>query len=105
MRKDLPDPCETYSLPDGTKLKLGEELHRCTEKLFTVGLDNDLVVLDDVKNLHELVMESVEKCGLDMRRTLLQRIVLTGGNTLFKGTYSSNYVSCNSPINELASSF
>ena len=34
-----------------------------------------------------MVMESINKCDIDLRKELLSNIILTGGNSLFGGLY------------------
>jgi actin-related protein len=35
--------------------------------------------------MHNMIVESINKCDVDLRKELLSNIVLTGGNTLFGG--------------------
>lgn len=39
--------------------------------------------------MHEMLTYSIARTDLDLRRTLYSRIVLSGGSTLFPGTYPS----------------
>jgi len=32
-----------------------------------------------------MILESINKCDVDLRKELLSNIILTGGNTLFSG--------------------
>ena len=36
-------------------------------------------------SLQDLIMSSIQACDIDIRRNLYQNIVLSGGNTMFKG--------------------
>jgi len=35
--------------------------------------------------VHELLVNSIKKCDIELRKTLFSEIVLTGGNTLIEG--------------------
>ena len=69
-----------YKLPDGTLVKLDEELFMAPEVLF-----NPLLMGLDVSSLPELVLDSVMACDIDQRRDLLKNIILCGGTSLLKG--------------------
>lgn len=36
-----------------------------------------------------MVMESINKCDIDVRKELLSNIILTGGNSLLNGLYEN----------------
>ena len=38
--------------------------------------------------IHELVYKSVMKSDIDIRKDLLNNVVLSGGSTMFPGTYT-----------------
>lgn len=40
---------------------------------------------DECEGIHEVLMFSIQKSDLDLRKILYQNIVLSGGSTLFKG--------------------
>lgn len=40
---------------------------------------------DECEGIHEVLMYSIQKSDLDLRKILYQNIVLSGGSTLFKG--------------------
>ena len=44
-----------------------------------------LVIGSEEIGVHELLFNSIRKSDLDLRKTLYQNIVLSGGSTLFKG--------------------
>ncbi|KAK3593418.1 hypothetical protein CHS0354_020177 [Potamilus streckersoni] len=70
----------SYELPDGGIITIGNERFRCTEVLFQpafIGMESS--------GIHELVYNSVMKCDIDVRRDLYQNIVLSGGSTMFPG--------------------
>ncbi|XP_030750943.1 actin-3-like [Sitophilus oryzae] len=72
---------ENYLLPDGRDLVLEKEKYHCTDPLFNPAL----VEQYDTPGIHEMVFQSIFKCGLDLRRDFANNIILSGGNTLFNG--------------------
>eukprot|EP01084_Bolivina_argentea_P175441 303821_1 len=78
MKED--ERTKTYELPDGQIIDIGKEQFRCCEVLFKPNL-----IGKESKGIHELVYQSVMKCGIDIRNSLYENIVLSGGNTMFKG--------------------
>jgi len=69
-----------YTMPDGTKIPLSNERWQCPEALFNpqmVGLES--------MGVAGLVWESISKCAIDTRKTLLSNVVLSGGSTMFPG--------------------
>ena len=71
---------KSYELPDGEMIVVGSERFRCPEVLFQPQL-MDM----QVGGIHELVVESIGKCDIVLRRELYHNIVLSGGNTMFEG--------------------
>lgn len=69
-----------YSLPDGSILDIGPARFRAPEVLFRPDL-----IGEECEGLHEVLLYSIQKSDLDLRRVLFQNIVLSGGSTLFKG--------------------
>jgi actin len=70
----------TYTLPDGKNIKIGSERFRCTEALFQpsfLGLD--------LGGIQHLVFKSIMNCDTDVRSDLFDNVVLSGGNTCYKG--------------------
>ena len=51
-------------------------------------LKQALVIGSEEIGVHELLFNSIRKSDLDLRKTLYQNIVLSGGSTLFKGKSS-----------------
>ena len=71
----------SHTLPDGTRVSLPlEHLYKCTDVLFQPSLMNS-----DENGLHEVIYNSISSCGVDLRKTLFQNIVISGGNCKFKG--------------------
>ncbi|KAL6451281.1 Actin-2 [Candida maltosa Xu316] len=73
------DLFSSYKLPDGHEIQLGVERFRAPEILF-----NPQLIGDESPGLHELTSLSIAKTDLDLRSTLYQNIILSGGNTLLK---------------------
>ena len=66
-----------YILPDGSTVKIGQEKHLAPEILFQpdkIGLE--------YPGVHEMVVNSIKQCDIDLRKTLYQNIILAGGTTL-----------------------
>ncbi|XP_067106099.1 actin-like protein 7A [Osmerus mordax] len=69
-----------YSLPDGTTLTLDEEKYLCPEALFQPSL------LGSVEpGLPTLIMNSVNRCDIQLKSDILQNILVCGGSTMFRG--------------------
>ena len=76
------EKCEgqEFGLPDGSSLIVKDAQWKCPEALFKpsmLGLEAD--------GYPELVVKSIGKCDIDVRRDLYSNIVLSGGTTMFKG--------------------
>jgi len=73
--------CEqSYELPDGNVLIVGNERFRCPEVLFkpaTIGQEFD--------GIAKQTYQSIMKCDVDIRKDLYGNIVLSGGTTMFVG--------------------
>ncbi|EDV29474.1 uncharacterized protein TRIADDRAFT_18605, partial [Trichoplax adhaerens] len=70
----------SYTLPDGQVIKIGNERFRCPEVLFSpamVGLD--------LAGIHKSISSCITSCDVDIRKELMQNVVLAGGNSQFKG--------------------
>ena len=39
----------------------------------------------EVPGIHEIVHDAIQKCDIDLRKTLYQTVLLAGGTTLFPG--------------------
>jgi len=69
-----------YHLPDGQIISLGSEKYKCTEILFNpekIGLE--------WPGVHEMVVNSVKSCDIDIRKTMYSSIVVAGGTTMLTG--------------------
>lgn len=69
----------SYKLPDGHTLQLGVEQFRAPEILF-----NPTLVGSESPGVHELLALAIAKTDLDLRPSLYQNIILSGGTTLLK---------------------
>jgi len=70
----------TYQLPDGSAIPLGAERFRAPEILFhpnIIGLE--------YPGIPDLLVSSIQRTDLDIRRCLYSQIVLSGGSTMFQG--------------------
>lgn len=68
-----------YTLPDGNSIQIGPARFRAPEVLFRPDL-----IGEECEGLHEVLMFSIQKSDLDLRKVLFKNIVLSGGSTLFK---------------------
>jgi actin-related protein len=69
-----------YELPDGNKIKLGNERFKCPEGLFQpqfMGMEE--------KGVHEMILSSIQKCDIDLKKEMYSNVVLSGASTLFEG--------------------
>ncbi|MHA1410816.1 MAG: hypothetical protein ACTSQY_11005, partial [Candidatus Odinarchaeia archaeon] len=71
---------KTYMLPDGSPLTIGAERFLAPEVFFIPG-----VIGLEAQPLDEVIVETIEKCDVDLRRDLYSNIVLSGGSTMFPG--------------------
>lgn len=68
-----------YVLPDGKRLKVGQERFRAPEILF----DPEIIGLE-YAGVHQIVIDAINRTDLDLRKNLFANIVLSGGATLTK---------------------
>ena len=65
-----------YFLPDGSKVQLKNEQFEAPEILFTpqkIGLEYD--------GIHEMVVNSIMKCDIDLRPTIYTNLIIAGGTS------------------------
>lgn len=67
-----------YELPDGYVIYIGNERFRVPEIMFQPEEE-------EAAGIHETIIRSIRTCDIDIRRDLYSNIVLSGGNTMFKG--------------------
>ncbi|CAG0921547.1 unnamed protein product [Notodromas monacha] len=70
----------TFPLPDGSTIDIGPARFRAPEVLFRPDL-----IGEECEGVHEVLAYSIQKSDMDLRKTLYQNIVLSGGTTLLKG--------------------
>jgi centractin len=70
----------SYELPDGRKLRIGADRFRAPEILF----DPEIIGLE-YPGVHQILVDSIGRTDLDLRKDLYANIVLSGGSTLTKG--------------------
>jgi len=75
-----PSMIADYEMPDGQKIRLGKERFQCAEVLFQPSLMGK-----EIPGIHELVYQSVERCDLNIRRTLYSTIIVGGGSSMLPG--------------------
>lgn len=72
---------QTYRLPDGKKIKIGEERYQAPEVLFypyLVDIDNP--------GIHQLLFDLIQQQhDTTLQSTFYQHIVLSGGSTMYAG--------------------
>jgi len=74
-------PQQAYELPDGNSITLDRECYKLPEFMFqSVPLGSMAMV-----PVQDMVMNTVANTDADVRKELFGGIVVTGGNTLFKG--------------------
>ena len=77
----------SYELPDGTNLQLSAyERQHIAEKLFlNNGGDLPEGSISGFSGVHQMIVESISKSDIDIRRDLFQNIILSGGTCNFTG--------------------
>ncbi|KAI0429728.1 actin-related protein, ARP1 class [Xylaria sp. FL1042] len=75
-----PGKIAEYVLPDGNRLRVGQERFRAPEILF----DPEIIGLE-YPGIHQIVTDAINRTDLDLRKSLYANIVLSGGSTLTKG--------------------
>lgn len=71
----------SYILPDGRQVQIGVNPRlRAPEILFRPD-----IIGHEFEGVHGILVSSIEKADMDLRKIFYQNIVLSGGSTLFKG--------------------
>ncbi|EPB85937.1 hypothetical protein HMPREF1544_07269 [Mucor circinelloides 1006PhL] len=73
---------KTFEFPDGFSHSFGLDRFKLPEMLFQPNVydkENKFV------GVHDMVYNSINNCDIDLRPLLFNNVVVTGGNTLFKG--------------------
>ena len=71
---------KSYMLPDGNKVVIGSERFRVPEGLFQPSL-----IGMEVSGIQDVVYDCANKCDIDIRKTLFENVVLSGGTTMLPG--------------------
>jgi len=69
-----------YELPDGNHIVLKEQRIICTEGLF-----KPTIIGKSGNGLAKTCYDLIQKCNIDIKKDLFNCIILSGGNTMFKG--------------------
>jgi actin len=69
-----------YELPDGEVITVGGGRFKCPEVLF-----NPRMVGMESGGVHEIVLKSIRRCDMDIRREMFGNVVLSGGTTVIPG--------------------
>jgi len=77
--KDTNGKYDDFTLPDGNVVKLGSERFKAPEILF----NPELIGLE-YAGIHQVVVDSINRTDLDLRKNLFANVVLSGGSTLYK---------------------
>ena len=72
-----------FKLPDGKTIRIGRERFEAGECLFRPKVAG----IEDV-GFHQKIYRVIDECDIDVRVDLMQRIILTGGTTMFPGLSS-----------------
>ena len=82
--EDMMNKTETnkkeYILPDGNIINIGNEIYEIPESIFHPEILNV-----KSKGLPQMIVDSINKCGISTRKELLNNIILGGGNISIKG--------------------
>eukprot|EP00842_Homolaphlyctis_polyrhiza_P001598 jgi/Hompol1/2439/HPOL_002944-RA len=78
--KETATQSASYVLPDGQTIKLGVERFKAPEILFNPDL-----IGEESPGIHQIVLDSINKVDLDLRKDLYSNIILSGGSTLTRG--------------------
>jgi actin-related protein len=71
----------SYELPDGRVIQVDKNVRLvASEMLFRPSL-----VGENCKSLHQLILDSVNKCDNDLRNDMYSNIVLSGGTSMMRG--------------------
>lgn len=90
----------SYVLPDGNTLDVSIYYIFLIQRLFSISINLQIgqarfrapevlfkpdLIGEECEGIHEVLMYSIQKSDMDLRKMLYQNIVLSGGSTLFKG--------------------
>ncbi|CAN6690793.1 unnamed protein product [Malus baccata var. baccata] len=79
-------PMTSYELPDGQTIEIGADRFKIPDILFNPslaqtipGMEHFAEIAPAVRGLPQMVIESINKCDVDIRRELFSSILLAGG--------------------------
>jgi len=83
-------PTVAYELPDGQEIQVGNDRFKVPEVLFNPSLATSFKGMEalksggggDASSLPHMVLESINKCDVDVRKELCSGVVLAGGSSL-----------------------
>lgn len=67
-------------MPDEKVIQVGSQRFRCPEVLF-----QPMLMGKEYPGFHEITYNSIMKCDIDVRKSLYENIVLSGGTTMYSG--------------------
>ncbi|CDR37615.1 CYFA0S01e13366g1_1 [Cyberlindnera fabianii] len=70
----------SYKLPDGKVIDVGAERFRAPEVLFRPE-----IIGSEADGVSQLVHQAIQRVDMDLRSSLQQSVVLSGGSTLYRG--------------------
>jgi len=84
-------PTMSYELPDGNNVEVGVERFKVPETIFNPSLlstfpgQAQLTLADgsQLKGITQMILDSITKCDVDVRKELYGGVLLTGGSSLF----------------------
>ncbi|XP_066384321.1 actin-related protein 4-like [Miscanthus floridulus] len=80
-------PTTSYELPDGQIIEVGADRFKVPDILFNPSLSQTIRGIDgfadstSVRGLQRMVIDSVNKCDIDIRKELFSNILLSGGSS------------------------
>mmetsp|Transcript_34825 Transcript_34825/g.98733 ORF Transcript_34825/g.98733 Transcript_34825/m.98733 type:complete len:456 (-) Transcript_34825:223-1590(-) len=83
-------PTVSYELPDGQEIQVGSDRFKVPEVMFQASLATSFKGVEalkadggaDASSLPQMVLESINKCDVDVRKELCSGVLLTGGSSL-----------------------
>ncbi|GMH20904.1 hypothetical protein Nepgr_022746 [Nepenthes gracilis] len=79
-------PMTPYELPDGQTIEIGADRFKIPDVLFNPslaqtipGMEGFVEIAPSLRGLPQMVLESINKCDVDIRRELFSSILLAGG--------------------------
>lgn len=74
---------ESFTLPDGQNITIGNERFRCPEVMFQPSLLGK--EYSGTPGIHEAIYNSIIKCDVKIRKDLYANTVISGGSTMYPG--------------------